>query len=587
MLHASTIRPARRASIWQQAAGLALLMVAVVVTEPLQARAGQKAQGEVDPGSGVPKDERQEASGRKAISNPVQLMAWPEISTIVDLDIQLLRKSPQVKPLLTQWPSDVIEYIEELLGAPLEKVQRVTIGLSDPSLSMPFGHYAGHVVTYTDAEAADAAGAPSAVAGVLFPASQPAEDASQSHARDRVSADPASSNVRLSPTMVLHSAPSHRQRFSDATLRDPPPAESLAGRLMQIAPPDDGMQRPVRMAFDVTVLLPVLQRAVHEARDQERPTLTHFEPLTADVDSVLFAATAEPVLEIDGRFDCRSPEAAERVTKALTAVRALAIEALDAEFGQHLDRKTKIMVSSLVSAGRRLVESLEFVPREASVAVQGHVNAPQWLALAAMVPPAVVDAQQTQARDNLKRIGLAFHLYHDKHGQFPPAVVEGPDGVKRSWRVELLPFLDAADLYARYRQDEPWDSESNLQVLKEIPPVFRHPRRWAASTDTGYLTVVGQGTALSGEKPQIRDFTDGLSNTILVMESNRGVPWTKPDDLPFEPEVILAGADARGKTVMLLGDGWVGELGGALTADMLRKMLTRAGGERIAPVDRP
>ena len=29
--------------------------------------------------------------------------------------------------------------------------------------------------------------------------------------------------------------------------------------------------------------------------------------------------------------------------------------------------------------------------------------------------------------------------------------------------------------------------------------------------------------------------TDGLSNTILAVEWQGNVPWTKPDDIPFDP----------------------------------------------------
>jgi len=36
--------------------------------------------------------------------------------------------------------------------------------------------------------------------------------------------------------------------------------------------------------------------------------------------------------------------------------------------------------------------------------------------------------------------------------------------------------------------------------------------------------------------PSIANITDGSSNTILVVEANRDIPWTKPEDLPFNPK---------------------------------------------------
>ena len=67
-----------------------------------------------------------------------------------------------------------------------------------------------------------------------------------------------------------------------------------------------------------------------------------------------------------------------------------------------------------------------------------------------------------------------MHNYHDTHGQFPPAVVVGPDSkTPHSWRVELLPFLDQDALFKEYRLNEPWDSEANKKVLAQSPAVFR------------------------------------------------------------------------------------------------------------------
>lgn len=577
MVREVSIEPPRRRG--NGAAGLALLMVAAAVTglRPLPAVAQQNAQGEVKQDKAAREDESPEA-GAPAVTDPVQLMASTEIAMIVDVDIEQLRQSPQIKPLLAQRPAEMVERLETLLGVPLENVQRITVGFSNPTPSMPLGQYAHHVVTYMDVDAADSVGAPDAVVEELA-------DALQS--RHVGPEDSEAPGARVAPRMTLHGS-DWSLAFESIAFRAPPAADSIAGQLIRFDPNDgEATKPPVRVALDMKALHPAIQGLLKESRDQGGPTMAGLEPLMVDVDAVLLAMTAEQLLKVEARFDCPSPEAAERVAEMLPAVRGLAAHLLRREFERSLDRRTRIMVSSLVSAGRRLVESLEFTTRGASVTVQGQVDAPQMLAMAGMALPALVEAQQAQSINNLEQIGLAFHNYHAAHGHFPSAVVEGPGGVTRSWRVELLPFLGAADLYERYRTDEPWDSENNLQVLKEIPPVFRHPRQWAVSTDTRYLTIVGEGTALSGKQPKIRNFTDGVSNTILAVESSRGVPWTQPDDLPFDPEALLAGRLLPGEIVVLVGDGWAGKLSDQLTPDELRKMITRAGGEPATPPDEP
>ena len=67
--------------------------------------------------------------------------------------------------------------------------------------------------------------------------------------------------------------------------------------------------------------------------------------------------------------------------------------------------------------------------------------------------------------DDLRQIAVALQNYHKENRRLLPAVVEGKNGEKHSWRVALLPHLGLVDLYNEYRLDEPWDSEANKKVL--------------------------------------------------------------------------------------------------------------------------
>ncbi len=99
-------------------------------------------------------------------------------------------------------------------------------------------------------------------------------------------------------------------------------------------------------------------------------------------------------------------------------------------------------------------------------------------------------------KNNLKRLGLAMYSYHDVNRHFPQSVVIGPDGkTPHSWRVEVLPFMNAGALYHQYRMDEPWDSPANKQILEQMPAAFRSPYDDPKSTNSGYFFIAGPDTA--------------------------------------------------------------------------------------------
>ncbi len=178
----------------------------------------------------------------------------------------------------------------------------------------------------------------------------------------------------------------------------------------------------------------------------------------------------------------------------------------------------------------------------------------------AMVQQILRQAGSQTTREQLRQIMLAIHNYHDAHGQFPPPV-KGRDKTGKallSWRVHLLPYLDEAELYARFRLDEPWDSEHNLPLVEQLPDVFFSPS--VPPGHTVLLAPVGENTIFGGTKPvTFRSITDGLSNTatFVVVAPDRAVPWTAPGDYAFDPADPAAGLarDAAGYFLMAAGDG--------------------------------
>jgi hypothetical protein len=148
-------------------------------------------------------------------------------------------------------------------------------------------------------------------------------------------------------------------------------------------------------------------------------------------------------------------------------------------------------------------------------------------------------AQQAQSQNHLKIIGLAMHNYHDTYKTLPAAAIYSKDGQNRpllSWRVAILPFIEQAGLYNQFKLDEPWDSPHNLRLLSQMPPEYASPRGAAPPGHTHYLVFTGPKTPFDSPRGRrLTEFLDGTANTILVVEADDSVPWTKPADLEIAP----------------------------------------------------
>lgn len=207
--------------------------------------------------------------------------------------------------------------------------------------------------------------------------------------------------------------------------------------------------------------------------------------------------------------------------------------------------------------------------------------------------------------NNLRRIGIAIYAYADVNGeQIVPAFYGENDKAHLSWRVLLLPYLEHADLYDRFRLDEPWDSEHNRRLIAEMPAIYRSPGIDLAEGETCYLAVVepvdkGGGTCIQDpaqlgsqrmgmplrSRTTLGSVIDGLSNTAVVIEADpsQAVPWTKPQDVSFDrsmPNAGLFGARDNGAWVVM-GDASIRYLSQqaddpALTALFLRNDNTPA-----------
>ncbi|HJT34711.1 MAG TPA: DUF1559 domain-containing protein [Pirellulales bacterium] len=216
--------------------------------------------------------------------------------------------------------------------------------------------------------------------------------------------------------------------------------------------------------------------------------------------------------------------------------------------------------------------------------------------LAALLLPAVQGAREaarrSQCTNNLKQIAIAMQNYHDVYGVYPPAYLADSNGKPmHSWRVLILPFVERPDLYARYRFDEPWDGPNNSQLAAEMPEVYRCASDPATASTTDYVVITGPGTMFDADKSiSQRSITDGMSNTLLVVESvNAGINWMEPRDLNAgQMTFAVNGAGGRemssnhptGANAAMV-DGSVRFISDSVNSQVLRALSTPAGHEPV------
>ncbi|HEY7329580.1 MAG TPA: DUF1559 domain-containing protein [Gemmataceae bacterium] len=200
-------------------------------------------------------------------------------------------------------------------------------------------------------------------------------------------------------------------------------------------------------------------------------------------------------------------------------------------------------------------------------------------------------AARVQGQNNLKQLGLAMHNYAaSMGGRLPANATYSKDGKPLlSWRVLILPYIEQQQLYQEFHLNEPWDSEHNKTLLAKMPKIYASPENEKTVQEhvTHYQAFLGKGAFFEG-KQGLRfpaEFVDGTSNTIMFVESANAVPWTKPEDISYDPAKPLPKLGlphSRGFQAAMC-DGSVRMISHNITQQTLRAAITRNGGEILGP----
>ena len=207
-------------------------------------------------------------------------------------------------------------------------------------------------------------------------------------------------------------------------------------------------------------------------------------------------------------------------------------------------------------------------------------------------PGGAADSEsRSYSRNNLKQLGLALHNYHDTHGTFPPGgIYDTKSQAHHSWQTMLLPSIEQNQLYGQINFNLPWTDPANAPHFKHQIPQYQIPKFSKETTDA-------EGRALShyagnshifkkNKGKRIRDFTDGVANTLLAGEVSAGFkPWGDASNVRDPGKGLGKDADKflgphADRTIFLLGDGSIREMSNNVAPEILKHLATPAGREQ-------
>lgn len=157
--------------------------------------------------------------------------------------------------------------------------------------------------------------------------------------------------------------------------------------------------------------------------------------------------------------------------------------------------------------------------------------------LFALLLPAVQfareSARRTQCLNNMRQLGLAFHLFHDVNKQLPLAFTNPAAGSQNNWAPFVLPYLEQQNTIQGYDLTIDWWREPNRTIAQRRLPILQctstpNPFRIQDKPETtppNKTGAVGDYFTPAGVHPDINLSLSALSQVDTSQDLSGVICW--------------------------------------------------------------
>jgi len=320
------------------------------------------------------------------------------------------------------------------------------------------------------------------------------------------------------------------------------------------------------------------------------PELQPFLPLLKSK-SIVFHANLDKELAAGIRFAADKEDQAIESERAFNLLMKLADDGITTVTKDpKIHDELKALVPALLEI-QKVVQKVQAKREGTVVTAEASLKADPALAkpIAALFLKPQAASARLRSANNLKQFGLALHNYHDTYNAFPAAAICDKKGKPLlSWRVAILPYIEQDNLYKQFKLDEPWDSEHNKKLINVMPKIYALPYSEGKPGETNYRVFVGNGAVFDMiQGTTLAQITDGTSNTLLAFEAAESTPWTKPDEIEFDPKQPVKKHFRFEKDTIcniLMGDGSVRAISKTVTDEILKLIIQKDDGMPIPEI---